>query len=319
MAACRYRAMTFFPISPQRIEREFINAEQILRACDVVWSTDRRADIKPQPDGVGPASIVYAKADHYIPLFHQLRRSRNRVVLVTSESDFTITPEVARCRPLQVVEWFSANTLDESVQPIPLGLGNSYYGVTLTPSLLAQYAGAGAERSRLLYVNFRSSTNEAVRGPIMHHFQSLAAGDWLTVRTGDVGNEDFARELTSHRFALCPPGNGIDTHRMWEALYGGTIPVVLKDPALRDFADLPILFVDDFQRVTAPFLEEHYRRMAETPWNWEKLFIGWWSDRFRAASGRLQQGGTRLGRGEFCLRVLSAGWKNLVRGGNGAG
>ena len=310
--------MKLFPFSPQRIERDFINAEQLIRACDVVWSTDRRADIKPEPDRIRPASIVYAKADHYIPLFHQLRRTRSRVVLVTSESDFTITPEVARCRPLQVAEWFSANTVDDSVRPIPLGLGNSYYGVTLKPSLLAQYAGDGAERSRLLYVNFRPSTNEAVRGPIMHHFQSLAAGDWLTVRTGDIGNEVFARELTSHRFALCPPGNGIDTHRMWEALYGGTIPIVLKNPALREFADLPILFVDDYRMVTAPFLEAHYRRMAEASWNWEKLFIGWWSDRFRAASMGLHQGGARLGVGEFCLRVLSAGWKSLARRGNHA-
>jgi hypothetical protein len=302
-----------FPFSSDRVLRDHLSAEQLIRVCDVIWSTDRRARVETARAPIPPGAIVYAKADHFIPLFHQLRRARNRVILVTSETDFTITREVARCRPLQVAEWFSANALDASVQPIPLGLGNSYYEVTLKAPLIAECAKGSGERSRWLYVNFRPETNPAMRLPIMHYFESLSKAEWLTVRRGDADLEGFVRELTSHRFVLCPPGNGIDTHRMWEALYGRTIPIVLRNSALRAFADLPILFVDDFRVVTRPFLEEQYLRMAEAQWNWEKLFVGWWSEQFYEAKRRLRKRGARVGVGEFCGRVLSTGWKILAR------
>ena len=35
----------------------------------------------------------------------------------------------------------------------------------------------------------------------------------------------FRAEVARHRFALCPPGNGFDTHRVYEALQLGAIPV----------------------------------------------------------------------------------------------
>lgn len=38
----------------------------------------------------------------------------------------------------------------------------------------------------------------------------------------------YLYELSRHYFCLCPRGNGMDTHRFWEALYLGVIPVVIN-------------------------------------------------------------------------------------------
>ena len=72
-----------------------------------------------------------------------------------------------------------------------------------------------------------------------------------------------------HRFVLCPPGNGIDTHRLWEALYSRTIPVALAHPAMDSFRDLPILFVEDFRQLTRDFLASEYERITALKWNWQ--------------------------------------------------
>lgn len=40
---------------------------------------------------------------------------------------------------------------------------------------------------------------------------------------------DYLYELSQHRFCLCIRGNGIDTHRFWEALYLGVIPVIINN------------------------------------------------------------------------------------------
>lgn len=41
---------------------------------------------------------------------------------------------------------------------------------------------------------------------------------------------DYADLASRYRFVFCPRGNGIDTHRFWESLYRGSIPVVFESP-----------------------------------------------------------------------------------------
>lgn len=40
---------------------------------------------------------------------------------------------------------------------------------------------------------------------------------------------EYLRELSSHRFSLCIRGNGLDTHRFWESLYLGVIPIIINN------------------------------------------------------------------------------------------
>lgn len=41
--------------------------------------------------------------------------------------------------------------------------------------------------------------------------------------------EEYLDDLAEHRFCLCVRGNGIDTHRFWESLYLGVIPVIINN------------------------------------------------------------------------------------------
>jgi hypothetical protein len=68
-------------------------------------------------------------------------------------------------------------------------------------------------------------------------------------------------QILRHRFVLCPPGNGVDTHRMWEALVAGAIPVVLRSQAMKPFESLPILFVEDYREVTIELLEAAWAKI----------------------------------------------------------
>jgi hypothetical protein len=45
---------------------------------------------------------------------------------------------------------------------------------------------------------------------------------------------------------VCPQGNGVDTHRIWEALALGTIPIVRTSSIDPLFVDLPVLIVHDW-------------------------------------------------------------------------
>jgi hypothetical protein len=298
-------ALTMFPFSSEEVQEQYVSAEQLMGASDQVWSVDSRAQTRIERGPPRAGSCVYCKVDHLVGLFDQIRLARNRVILVSSESDRPITSEFLERCPPQVAHWFSTNvqTKDQRLSALPLGLANSYCDITLKAPLIAAHSRPFAERPHWLYVNFRTSSNPAVREPAMRHFRSLREPDWVTVQEAGRDFEGFLEEMTSHRFVLCPPGNGTDTHRLWEALYSRTIPVALAHPAMNAFRDLPILFVEDFRQLTHNFLAREYARITSSQWTWQKLFVPWWRERIRDQQEKLEGENAMLPRSEFLREI----------------
>ena len=58
----------------------------------------------------------------------------------------------------------------------------------------------------------------------------------------------YRRILLNYMFVVCPEGNGIDTHRMWEAFYLKTVPIIKKNKISRFLknANLPILILNNW-------------------------------------------------------------------------
>jgi hypothetical protein len=276
--------MIFAGLTPERVLSEYLSAERYQASCDKIWSTDRRSHKATDKSSPQAGALLYAKADHTLPLFEQLKKRRARVALVTAESDVMIDEQRASTAPPQVAAWFSTNAAAKWVRPLPLGLGNSYCQVTnKAPALAEALAAAKPERDKLLYVNFRASTNPAVREPLLAAYAARRHESWLTVKTESVDPPEFLREMTQHKFVLCPPGNGVDSHRIWEALYTGTIPVVQHHTVFRDFLDLPIMFVDDLARVREENMLVFLGRASSASWNLLKLFSPWWVSGLHAA------------------------------------
>lgn len=288
-------------VDADRIVREHLSAEQFASCCDQLWSTDRRATAVADRD-TPPRhrSLLYAKQDHTGALFPLLERKRARVVLITAESD--VPAERERAVPPQVASWFATNAWGAAAHALPLGLGNSYCPVTTKADILASVL--GTPKTGLLYVNFRVETNPAERAPLRDKFRSSEWRDAATFPDSTAGVGAYARALAAHRFVLCPAGNGTDTHRMWEALYAGTIPVVESHPALEAFRDLPILFVQKLGALERSQLEAAGGEMLARSWNVEKLFLPWWRARFESARCRI---GGPLGWAGFIRHRMSRG------------
>lgn len=233
---------------------------------------------------------VFAKTDvfHTGPLQwrgHWHNPVLDRPVVLSGQSDHPLTPEITRRFP-QVQHWFAINnqSLDPRVTTLPLGLTND---TDESPAHRVLGNTAVLRRVRaepkpvpgrnLVYMNFALHTHPS-RPPLWHWFR---AQPWVTVGTHTAltldQRETFLRAIRQHDFCLAPRGNGLDTHRLWETLYVGSIPVVEYDPAWADFADLPILFVRDWQtEVTPDRLRAVRDDFARRSWNWDKLFVPYW-------------------------------------------
>jgi hypothetical protein len=63
--------------------------------------------------------------------------------------------------------------------------------------------------------------------------------------------EEYFIELAKHKYCICPRGNGLDTHRLYECLYLNVIPIVIKDDFI-NINNLPIIILNNWND-----LDEH--------------------------------------------------------------
>lgn len=56
--------------------------------------------------------------------------------------------------------------------------------------------------------------------------------------------------MKQHKYAICPEGNGIDTHRFWECLYMNTIPICLKNKVTKHYKQyFPIILLNNWEEL----------------------------------------------------------------------
>lgn len=66
--------------------------------------------------------------------------------------------------------------------------------------------------------------------------------------------EQYYIELASYKYAICPRGNGLDTHRIWECLYLDVIPIIIEVDNLQ-IDNLPINIMEDWDKL---FLKDNF-------------------------------------------------------------
>ena len=183
-------AMTMFSFSSEDVQERFISAEQLMRVCDQVWSADSKAEITIERSQPPAGSCVYCKVDHLIGLFDQDPagpQSRGPRQLGKRSADHQGIPckDARRRSRIGSAQTFKRRT--SRLSALPLGLANSYCDITLKAPLIAAHSRPFAERSRWLYVNFRTTSNPAVREPVHAPFPQLekcGLGDRAGSRAG---------------------------------------------------------------------------------------------------------------------------------------
>lgn len=95
----------------------------------------------------------------------------------------------------------------------------------------------------------------------------------------EVPKEEYFTAMSKYKFILAPPGAGEDTHRCWEALYIGCIPIVRPSYLNELYQDLPVLVVNNITNLTKEFLETQYKRIMGEKHNMKKLYLQWWLDK----------------------------------------
>lgn len=195
-----------------------------------------------------------------------------------------------------LVRWFTKNPciVHDKLRPLPLGPKWQYnswhfFGEEKEPILrvlrehcsIPYYNFSNKElKSNLVYVNFAQTTDD----PFFTHHKDMRQMVYKTCMDNGFECsqssefETYIKELKTYKFCITPPGRGVDTHRAWEALMVGTIPIMFSTPLDSLFENLPVVIVTDWTTVTKEFLETTYENIHRKTYKFDTLYSAYWKN-----------------------------------------
>ena len=212
--------------------------------------------------------IVFSKTEYVKSLFKLLHDSSlKNLTLITHQSDIEINNRLYSKKPKAISRWFSVNVSIEKddLHSIPIGFANKYYNKNINPDIYG-IKNQSTIKSNQIYINFNSNTNYLEREKILKTY--INNKDFV-IASNNSEMVEYRDDLEKYKYVLCPPGNGVQTHRLWEAMYYGSIPVVKDSILYKSFKKLNIIFVDDFKNIK---IEELNKNINNQPTHYKKFF-----------------------------------------------
>ncbi len=250
----------------------------LLAGADVNWRTPRNLIPSPStyaaiPDG----AVIWLRLSWIKSFLHQvLPLLRSRFILVTADSDSPVPSSIRRvARTLvndpRLIHWYAQNYdgSDHRTRISPAPIGIDYHTLCDRPMWGEPIASPAEQESVLLsirdslpplaeripsvYVDFGwQRTRLGGRKGLIH---KLRGNPHVHLQEAPLGRSEMWRRRGRYAFVLSPPGNGLDTHRLWESLALGHIvltPASSLDPLFRG---LPVIPFQHWSEIQGPHLE----------------------------------------------------------------
>jgi hypothetical protein len=237
-------------------------------------------------------NIIFCKTDFLSKEFENISNLPNDVVLITGNSDYPIDHHKFNKRPKNIKKWYAQNSLvhDDILVPLPIGIENKLPSVrgghgigyldrvTEKENLLSRELNVTPTKN--IYANFNINTNPNYRNSVKEYLNNCQFIDW---EQSNLSLQNFFDKILNYRMVLCPIGNGLDTHRLWEVLYSGRIPITIKvgDYKLYDlYNELPVIILDNLHELrNENYINYQYEKIIKKDWNKDILKTEWWKNK----------------------------------------
>jgi len=250
----------------------FLSGDTFRQMSETGWEEGQRSFTRSFGAGV-----VFVDADTACSpewnsrLSASLETSANKPhTLIIHNGDTVPSPDQLRQLRGVFERVFCVNVLDgiDGVYPIPIGLENAWHNKNGRLRYYLdqpEHSGVTGQQSRFVLSSFSVGTNRLAREPVAEAMKASRHGfQGMVWKSGE-----FRQEIRQSLFVVAPPGNGLDTHRTWEAIYLGAVPVVWKDSLANSLiSKLPVLVVDhidEFLALSDDELVERYHQIRKIP------------------------------------------------------
>ncbi|CAF1015366.1 unnamed protein product [Adineta steineri] len=233
----------------------FISGDTFRALSDHVYDELRRDKL----DRVSYGDIVFLKGDMLHKFFSGPYLSVNNSFVLISHNSDRSAPDMFKgiLNDDRVIAWYASNPdlkHHKKLFPIPIGLANTQWtsgNFTAIMHAFKNYRKPWSERSILLYVNFSAYTNRMQRMAALLQAKTFKN---VTIIETFISFDAYLQQLGDAKFVLSPPGNGLDTHRTWEALLMGASPVTITSELDSLFNKTTATILPEWRNLTEKFL-----------------------------------------------------------------
>jgi len=181
---------------------------------------------------------------------------------------------------------FATNTPRQEgfIEPIPIGIENVHYrrNGSLHYYNPLNLASISLEKKRDVLVSFSVNTNPAERRRVLEICHGYG------FENEKMEPAEFRQRLAESRFVISPPGNGIDCHRTWEAMYHKTVPVIETRFNLFQHIDLPALTVNSYHDFFKLSLDERLSKYHEImSRRYPAIYLDYWLELVNKARNKI--------------------------------
>lgn len=196
--------------------------------------------------------------DNINALIKILKLMKNKFILIFHNSDYSFNEShLILYNELELLDHIytqNCNIKNNKVTPIPIGIANSQWKHGNLNVLLNVYKQT-IKKSNNIYFNFNIKTNMLKR-KLCYDIITNKGIKW----NNNKQYMEYLQELKSYKYAICPEGNGIDTHRFWECLYMNVIPICVKNVIVEYYSNyFPIIILNNWNELNIESLILNYK------------------------------------------------------------
>ena len=253
--------------------------------------------------------ILFVKISQLFLIIENIEKFKEPVVVITNHDDHSIPWDIDYQKLIHpnILAVFSQNCCIENNTPlnffpIPIGIdyhtlfwekGTHLWGKTeLTALQQEEILKKCIQNSKSIFdsdpsniiTNFQLAMDSPPRRKFYREkiYELLKDKKWM-IFLEQSSREDFWNKISDKVFVLCPPGNGLDTHRTWEVLMLGKIPIIQNLPINSIFEKLPVWIVDDWQKfslLTQDELKLKHKEFCEKwdTFDFKRLSLEYWKN-----------------------------------------
>tara|TARA_B100000902_G_scaffold399837_1_gene472904 strand:+ start:4571 stop:5404 length:834 start_codon:yes stop_codon:yes gene_type:complete len=248
-------------------------------------------------------NCIFCKTDFLQEDFNRIENLNKKVIVLSGNSDYPIDQWHVENAPKNLFKFYGQNVLckDPRFIPVPMGVESSVvakrginHGVFYDRSkdlqdLLISYSEDQkdvSKASKFIYANYSVYTNQNHRQEILDFIGNIDYINWSHGKS----TIDFHKDILDHRITLCPAGNGVDTHRLWEVIYLNRIPLTIKTGDYAIYYDLykhlPIIILDSIEELADfDYIHSLYEKVKYN--STEKAYFDYWKNIIIAESKSL--------------------------------
>jgi hypothetical protein len=220
----------------QKTSSPFLSQDTFKRLSDLNLDSSNTASVEQ----LKSARIIFCDSGYVESFLDTYGKNVQAKVLIFGNNDVNFHDFPYRLpKSVKRVYLQNSSISDGYFSTLPIGLENLSYFRHGLPRLVEPKF-ANKIKNGMALVGPFGLTHEDRRSLIGMSFQKHPNVRFLNKRMSPT---HYAKISSNYSFIFCPRGNGIDTHRFWEVLYRGSLPVVIKSNWSDSIAQLGIPFL----------------------------------------------------------------------------